>query len=72
MRLFDVSDKSSFRRHLTERFCDRCGNELRDTIVHFGERVPEGSPHRWTEATTAAAKADLILCLGSSLQVGSL
>lgn len=39
IRLFDVTEQSAFRRHLTSRKCQKCGNQLRDSIIHFGERL---------------------------------
>jgi NAD-dependent SIR2 family protein deacetylase len=39
MRLFDVTERTGVRKHGTVRRCHRCQSELRDTIVHFGEKV---------------------------------
>ncbi|XP_033896743.3 NAD-dependent protein deacetylase sirtuin-7-like [Acipenser ruthenus] len=61
IHLFDVTT----HRHGTGRRCPKCGGELRDTIVHFGERGVLEQPLNWK----GAEKADLILCLGSSLKV---
>jgi len=46
MRLFDVTERSSFRKHVTGRFCFYCTQKkktilnnsypLRDSIIHFG------------------------------------
>ncbi|GFN78303.1 NAD-dependent deacetylase sirtuin-7 [Plakobranchus ocellatus] len=69
VRLFDVTERTSVRRHATSRRCRACGSNLSDTIVHFGEKGKIMSPYRWKEAVRAAKKADLILCLGSSLKV---
>ncbi|EDV27639.1 uncharacterized protein TRIADDRAFT_53549 [Trichoplax adhaerens] len=68
-RLFDVTQDTALRRHTTRRTCDVCGNNLVDTIVHFGERSRLVEPHNWQTAIDWANKTDMILCLGSSLKV---
>ncbi|XP_035694997.1 NAD-dependent protein deacetylase sirtuin-7-like [Branchiostoma floridae] len=69
IRLFDVTERTSLHRHVTDRNCHSCGEPLRDSIVHFGERSCLESPHNWEDAMDHAKKADTILCLGSSLKV---
>ena len=70
VRLFDVTERTRLRKHRTGRFCVHCKNELKDTIIHFGEKGPVHSPQNWKQAIEAADLADVIICLGTSLQVG--
>ncbi|CAL1282442.1 unnamed protein product [Larinioides sclopetarius] len=69
VRLFDVTEHTGLHRHKTGRFCSKCNSELKDTIVHFGEKGTLPWPMNWKGAVKAAEKADLILCLGTSLKV---
>jgi NAD-dependent deacetylase len=46
--------------------CDRCGRPLKPDVVLFGELLPEAPV---AEAQALAAEADLMLCIGSSLEV---
>ncbi|XP_054716399.1 NAD-dependent protein deacetylase sirtuin-7-like [Uloborus diversus] len=69
VRLFDVTERTGLHRHKTGRFCKKCATELKDTIVHFGEKSILPWPMNWKGAVKAVSKADLILCLGTSLKV---
>jgi NAD-dependent deacetylase len=46
--------------------CAACGAPLKPDVVLFGELLPEAALAR---ASTLAAEADLLLCVGSSLEV---
>ena len=46
--------------------CDRCDRPLKPDVVLFGELLPEAAIAR---AQELAAEADLLLCVGSSLEV---
>jgi len=65
-RDFDVSGTGD--DHITGRICvvPNCGGNLIDTIINFGEWLPS-VPLEQSESN--AEKADLCLCLGSSLTV---
>lgn len=49
-----------------KRPCSQCGGKLRPGIVLFGEVLPEEA---WNQALEAIQKADLVLVIGTSLQV---
>jgi len=46
--------------------CRDCGGAVKPDVVLFGELLPEDA---MTEAESLAARADLMLCVGSSLEV---
>ena len=46
--------------------CTRCGDHVKPDVVLFGELLPRGAME---EAQELAARADVLLCVGSSLEV---
>jgi NAD-dependent deacetylase len=46
--------------------CDNCGGILKPNIIFFGELL---DPTLWTNATNAVINSDLLLVVGTSLQV---
>jgi len=46
--------------------CDRCGGKVKPDVVLFGELLPEAA---MAQAQELCERADLLLCIGSSLEV---
>ncbi|TCS70523.1 SIR2 family NAD-dependent protein deacylase [Effusibacillus lacus] len=51
---------------LAKKPCPTCGGRLRPNVVLFGEMLPEDA---WNEALANITRADLVLVIGTSLQV---
>lgn len=70
-RQADVTDHTSKAKHRTGRYCHSCEQEdgaLVDTIKLYGEKRNIKWPWNWKRAGKAVKKADLIICIGSSLK----
>ncbi|KAI9141877.1 DHS-like NAD/FAD-binding domain-containing protein [Paraphysoderma sedebokerense] len=65
-RSFRTREARNVRDHDTGRKCDMCGGMLRDTIVNFGETLPQDAVQKSIQHASAA---DLCLVLGSSCRV---
>ena len=55
-----------FRERIEPPRCRHCGGYLRPDVVWFGEVLPEGS---WQEALEVVQTCDLLVIVGTSLQV---
>ena len=60
------NDENDAFTHLTGRDCDECGGALNDSIINFGEKLPQAALE---SAQHHTIEADFCLSLGSSLQV---
>jgi len=68
-RRFDVTEQTSFRKHFTCRVCPKCKNRLRDTVVHRDEYNTTDYPQNWIQIDPLAKKADLVVCMGSRMDI---
>ncbi|PAA72650.1 hypothetical protein BOX15_Mlig004036g1 [Macrostomum lignano] len=66
LRDFHVRTSGKVHEHQTGRACPVCSGALLDSVVNFGESLPEKPMRMGFEHCHAA---DLVLCLGSSLTV---
>lgn len=68
LRDFDTRTARRVHDHLTGRFCDniKCHGPLVDSIINFGENLPTDELE---QSYQEAKKSDLMIVLGSSLQV---
>ncbi|KAG2382290.1 hypothetical protein C9374_005492 [Naegleria lovaniensis] len=66
LRGFDTYQTvKNYRTHITGRKCS-CGGDLKDTIIHFGENLPEKD---LTLSYAHSKQADLAIVLGTSMSV---
>lgn len=61
-------DMNHVHNHRTGRKCQDCGTDLIDTIINFDELL---WPQTVSAAKENAKKADLMLCMGSSLRIST-
>jgi len=66
LRDFRVRTAQKTHDHKTGRMCESCGKELYDSIINFGENLPE---KELDDGFGHGGQADLCLALGSSLRV---
>ena len=64
--IFFAFNYNSVHKHDTGRYCLDCKSKLKDTIINFGENLPDKA---WDSAEYNAEKGDLCLAMGSSLTV---
>ena len=67
LRDFRVRTSNKTKEHNTGRKCTRCTRNLNDSILNFGEYYDEDLLEK---AENTGIRADVMLCLGSSLRVG--
>ena len=68
-RSFDVTEDTGFRKHSTKRVCLTCGYHLKDTVVHRDEYNTTDYPQNWVQADPLAKEADLIVAVGSRMDI---
>jgi NAD-dependent SIR2 family protein deacetylase len=66
LRDFRTRTANKVHDHATTRKCTKCGSMLYDSIINFGESLPE---YELTTSFDHAERADVCLVLGSSLRV---
>lgn len=68
LRDYRVRTATNCKAHKTGRKCSSCGGNLCDSILNFGEYYDEDLLDK---AETMGRLADVMLCIGSSLRVGT-
>lgn len=63
---YDCKQQAERARFLQKEPCAHCGGRLRPDIVLFGEWLPQAV---WSEAMEAVQQAELLLVVGTSLEV---
>jgi len=66
LRTFDCTASGSKASHKTDRQCEKCSSQLYDSIINFGEDLPEDE---FNNALKHSETGDLALVLGTSMRV---
>ena len=66
LRDFDCTKEGARKDHLTGRTCDKCNSFVYDSIIHFGENLPQDELER---AFQLSNSADVAIVLGTSMRV---
>ncbi|QQE81195.1 NAD-dependent deacylase [Alicyclobacillus sp. SO9] len=66
IRCHDCQSPASIDEFVAGDRCSQCGGKLRPNLVLFGELLPRDA---WERALAAIRQADLVVVIGSSLQV---
>lgn len=66
IRCQECQQPSSTNAFLAKENCSSCGGKLRPGIVLFGELLPDSA---WNQALRSIQQADLVLVIGTSLEV---
>lgn len=65
-RCHNCDSKASGDDFFAKKPCERCGGKLRPDVVLFGETLPQDA---WRQALGMIQQAELVLVIGTSLQV---
>ncbi len=66
IRCIDQGHPATTEEFLKRKDCSQCGSLLRPGVVLFGEMLPQNT---WTQALQHIQQSDLLLIIGTSLQV---
>ncbi|WP_332645298.1 SIR2 family NAD-dependent protein deacylase [Lysinibacillus sp. 54212] len=66
IRCHECQQPSTINAFLAKENCSSCGGKLRPGIVLFGEFLPESA---WAKALGSIQQADLVIVIGTSLEV---
>ena len=66
IRCHSCNQPATLTEFLNKEVCKLCSGKLRPNVVLFGENLPE---HSWMDSLNRIRRADLIIVIGSSLEV---